>query len=621
MFRSLLLKAASLALALPLLAVACGGSSTAPITPQNLYATSKPGTVLVLADFKAHVTVPDPKLDDNRLEALKNRAVTLVLSGQLPRDQDAIAAWLIDQVLSDPLAYFIPTKTLSQDNVELIGQGSGFVISPDGYVVTNAHVAAPDDTELKQQLAANGLKDFVARDVKDFINSVGSQATPGLVQKATDAITTYDAKYLQIGNLSKSFNIEVGAASSGKVKAQDITAEVLAAGKQIPGKDVAVLKVDRTNMPTVQLGDDSQVNPGDKVYVLGYPGAATFHPVLSEASQTEPTFTSGTISAKKTSPGGFPVFQIDAPITHGNSGGPVFDDHGRVIGIATFGTVDPTSGKEIQGFNFALPISVAREFINKSGAKPREGVVSQKYDEAIALYNKQWYSDALTGFNQVNSLSPGHPYVHEYINKSQTAIAQGKDRSNEKYIPFLVVGIAVVLVLIAGILMLVMLPRRRARAAAGGPMPGGFTPEAAGPAQHSTAGGDPAATAPPTNAEAPPPQLPTQIPAPGPMQGPAPGPTQGPSPGPTQGPTPGQTPGPAPGPGSGPPGPTPGPTPGPMPGPTSGQLPDPGHAPEGHPIGFQPSQRPSAEPAFCTNCGNSVAGKAFCERCGQATNR
>src|SRR3982074_3831036 len=100
MFRSLFLKAPGLTLALPLLAAACGGSSTAPITPQNLYATSKPGTVLVLADFKEHVTVPDPKLDDNRLEALKNRAVTLVLSGQLPRDQDAIAAWLIDQVLS-----------------------------------------------------------------------------------------------------------------------------------------------------------------------------------------------------------------------------------------------------------------------------------------------------------------------------------------------------------------------------------------------------------------------------------------------------------------------------------------------------------------------------------------
>jgi len=117
--------------------LACGQSGQATVTPQNLYSTSKPGTVLVLADFKAHLTVPAPKLDDARLEALKNRAVTMIRSGQLASDQDAIASWLIDQVLSDPLAYFLPTKDLSQTDVEVVGQGSGFVIAPNGYVITN----------------------------------------------------------------------------------------------------------------------------------------------------------------------------------------------------------------------------------------------------------------------------------------------------------------------------------------------------------------------------------------------------------------------------------------------------------------------------------------------------
>ena len=574
MLRSVSLKAAIAVLALPMLAVACGETSSAPVTPQNLFATSKPGTVLVLSDFKAHLTVPNAKLDDARLEFLKNKAVDMILAHQLANDTNAITAWLVDQVLSDPLAYFLPTQNVSQTDVELIGQGSGFVISPDGYVVTNAHVAAPDETELKQQLASNGLKDFVDRDVKDFLNSAGGQPSQALVDKVTKAVTTYDAHYLQIAKLDKSFSVEVGTASaSGKVSAQDITAEVSAAGQQIPGKDVAVLKIERSNMPTVPLGDDSQVSTGDKVYVLGYPAAATFHPVLSEASQVEPTLTSGTVSAKKTASGGWPVLQVDAPITHGNSGGPVFDDHGRVIGIATFGTVDPSNGKEVQGFNFAVPISVAREFINKAGAKPQEGIVSQKYDDAISLYNKQWYSDALTEFQQVNSLSPGHPYVQEYITRSQTAIAQGKDRSNEKYMPLLLIGIPVVLVLVAAAVALVILRRRRgptpapAAGPAPGAMPGGYPPGMGG-SPYPTPGGGDAMTAPPHEASGPPTAAP-------PVQGPMPGPAQQP----------------------------------------------PMRGPEDPPIGFQPAPRASTEnPSFCSNCGNSVAGKAFCDHCGKPAN-
>jgi len=574
MIRSVLARAAAALLALPLLAVAvaCGqpfAQSSAPqMTPENLFVTSKPGTVMVLADFKAHLTVPDAKLDDARFEYLKSKAVEMVLSGQLPADSNAIAGWMIDQVLGDPIAYFTPTDQLRQADVELVAQGSGFVVSPDGYIVTNAHVAAPDEAELKQQLAANGLKSFIDQDVKDFISSSGGQASPELVQKVTQAVTTYDTRYLQVARLDKSFSVQVGAAIPGvKVGAKDITADVSAAGQQIPGKDVAVLKVERKDLPTVPLGDDSQVSTGDKVFVLGYPGAATFHPILSDESQIEPTMTSGTVSAKKTMPGGWSVIQIDAPITHGSSGGPVFDANGRVIGIATFGSVDPNTGKEIQGFNFAVPVSVAREYIGKAGAHPEQGIVTQKYDEAIALYDKHWYSDALAEFQQVNSLSPGHPYVQEYITKSQTAIAQGKDRSNEKYTPFLLVGIPVVLILLGGAVALAVLRGRRARAATpgAGAMPGGYPPGSPGSPQ--PAGGD-AMTSAPSQGWGGPPVVP-------PAQGPAPGPAQRP----------------------------------------------PDHGPNDPQIGFQPSPRASSEAnSFCANCGNSVAGKAFCERCGKPAN-
>src|ERR687886_114904 len=135
---SLVIKAAVAVLALPLMAAACGGgqSSQGPITPQSLFARSKPGTVMVIADFKAHLTVPNGKLDEARVDYLKNKAIQLALTKQLPADANALVNWMIDQILNDPLTYFVATDPIRQADVELVAQGSGMVISPDGYVVT-----------------------------------------------------------------------------------------------------------------------------------------------------------------------------------------------------------------------------------------------------------------------------------------------------------------------------------------------------------------------------------------------------------------------------------------------------------------------------------------------------
>ena len=554
-----------------LVLVACGqGGQQGPVDSKRLFATAKPGTMLVLGNFKAHLTVPDAQLDEARFEFLKNKAVDMAVKGQLPADPNVLSNWIIDQVLGDPLSYFQPTQQLRQTDVELVAQGSGFAISPDGYIVTNAHVVAPDEDELKQQLAANGLKTFIDQDVQDFIKSAGSQATPDLVQKVTQAVTVYNTKYLQVAKLDRAFFVQVGAAIPGvAIGSKNIAAELSAAGQQIPGKDVAILKVERKDLPTVPLGDDTQLNTGEKVYVLGYPGAATFHPVLSEQSQIEPSMTSGTLSAKKTMPGGWNVLQIDAPITHGNSGGPVFDADGKVVGIATFGSIDPNTGKEVQGFNFAVPISLAREFINKSGGKPQEGIVTQKYNDAIDLYDKHWYSDALSEFQQVNSLSPGHPYVQQYITDSQTAIAQGKDRSNEKYLPFLFVGIPLALLVVAGVVVLaVLLTRRRGR------------PEAPAYAGGGGAG-----------YQLQQPQYPSQLPPGGQSAYQQAPPGQGSSPPPAPAQPPAQ----------------------PV---TYGQ---PGAAPPAEPEAPGEAKAGAQQVRFCSNCGNNVTGKAFCDRCGKPT--
>ena len=72
------------------------------------------------------------------------------------------------------------------------------------------------------------------------------------------------------------------------------------------------------------------------------------------------------MSAKKNMKDGWEVLQTDASITHGNSGGPVMNEQGEVVGLATFGSIDYQRQAEVQGMNFIVPSTIVQEFIKKA---------------------------------------------------------------------------------------------------------------------------------------------------------------------------------------------------------------------------------------------------------------
>ncbi len=173
--------------------------------------------------------------------------------------------------------------------------GSGFIIDPDGYVLTNDHVVR----------GSSGVK-VVLRDGREF---------DGIVVGA-------DERY-----------------------------------------DLAVIKIEGSDLPAALLGDSDAVLIGEWVVAIGNP----FGYILND---TEPTVTAGVISAlhRDIQPSGATavykdMIQTDAAINRGNSGGPLVNSMGEVIGISTF-TLSAENGAYL-GMSFAIPINTARLLVDE----------------------------------------------------------------------------------------------------------------------------------------------------------------------------------------------------------------------------------------------------------------
>ncbi|MGA2185442.1 MAG: trypsin-like peptidase domain-containing protein [Bryobacteraceae bacterium] len=124
--------------------------------------------------------------------------------------------------------------------------------------------------------------------------------------------------------------------------------EVIAIDKR---KDIAFLKIPAVDLPFVKLGRSNAVEIGHTVYSIGSPLGL------------QNTLSQGLVSGIRDMDG-YRLFQISAPISHGSSGGPVFNINGEVIGIAVL-TIEGG-----QNLNFAIPIDYARGMLSMSQTQP-----------------------------------------------------------------------------------------------------------------------------------------------------------------------------------------------------------------------------------------------------------
>ena len=189
------------------------------------------------------------------------------------------------------------------------GTGSGFIVSPDGYILTNAHVVSSAETVT---VRLTDRREFLA-----------------------------------------------------KVVGQD------------ERTDVAVIKIDAQNLPVVKIGDPRQLKPGQWVVAIGSP------------FNFDNTATAGIVSATARSlpsDNYVPFIQTDVAVNPGNSGGPLFNTRGEVVGINS--QIFSQTGSYM-GLSFAIPIDIAVNVENqiiKTGhvVRGRIGVEIQDVNAAFA---------------------------------------------------------------------------------------------------------------------------------------------------------------------------------------------------------------------------------------------
>ncbi|MCL6107104.1 MAG: trypsin-like peptidase domain-containing protein [Actinobacteria bacterium] len=421
---------------------------TTPMNSTKVAEDNKPGTVYIETLYDGDITIPNLTVDQQKLI---NKLLPMVQTGAIANQDDAVQA-AINEFLTNPQDYIVPDGGTQVLHVQTGMSGTGFIITPDGYLVTNAHVVQMTDAELKQSMVQVGLTDNMNSFVSGLEQGLGMTLTDDQKQKVVAAVSNIYAQHLTVANTASQSQMFMGVAVPGigtVQKGQPL--EIVKAGQETPGKDVAIMKVNATNLPTVSFGDDSAVQGGQQALALGYPGAATFNPALQKSDQNiKPSLTVGSISGHKTMPGGWDVIQMDTALTHGNSGGPLLNSNGQVIGITTFGSPSDSGQGEVQGFNFAVPTSVVREFLNQTNVKPTQGSLTQMYHDAIDLYSAGHYSAAKNEFKEIADTNPAFPYVSDMIASATQKINAGQDQPLFPYPLYLMILLAACAVIAAG---------------------------------------------------------------------------------------------------------------------------------------------------------------------------
>lgn len=448
-------------IAVLLLAAACGGAGdravhqSIPRTARQQLITDRndPAVVLLQMVYNATVTVPTPGVNQAAVQALDGQLAAEASSGQIGNDANSINDAMVAAISANPGAYFSAGQPMISQPATAGALCTGSIVTPDGYIVTAANCTTMGPGQLHQQYVTERVTPMVDDIVKRFMGEDVSGFDPNQQQELGDVLSTYLTAQVQFSNQTEAIDAAMfGDSSTGS--RQGVWEPLLLVAQGIepedrsqpsPGdRDFSVVKLDGyDNLPTVRLGSESDLHAGDPLFVDGYAGAGPAWSQRYLHHFSAPTLTAGSLSVRRTSDAGVPLFESTSTISPGDIGGPVFDQDGALIGMIS----DSQRADNSVSYGLLVGGSVVREVLHKEDIRPRQSVTTTLYDTALNDYYLHYDKTALPEFQRVKALDPSNPYVDRFIQKTQTAISQGRDRT-----PLLTATEIITLIVTSGVL-------------------------------------------------------------------------------------------------------------------------------------------------------------------------
>ncbi|MEX2222128.1 MAG: trypsin-like peptidase domain-containing protein [Candidatus Rokuibacteriota bacterium] len=322
--------------------------------------------------------------------------------------------------------------------------GTGWFLDADGWLITNGHVIQPAHEPPRWLANQQAQRAVTSACLPQVLKRMGLQ--PGDSPEREEA-----AKRKLLDNVLPTAKVNLQpqifvVTAKGRLRAE--VKKYSPPVSEMSAKDLALLKVAGEFFPVLPLADSRSVQIGDPVHIIGFPGVVLSHELLSKSTMVESVVTNGAVSAIQVDASNNPLIQTDASASWGNSGGPVVNSRGSVVGVLTFVSLAPgADGGIVQGFNFVIPSAAVADFVRGTPVKANG---SSKFNDAwfagLTAFSGEDYSGALRRFEEADKLHPNLPDVRRKLAEAREFVKNPPPRP----FPWFWVAIGVTLVSAGG---------------------------------------------------------------------------------------------------------------------------------------------------------------------------